>query len=91
MRLADKQIAEEEPDNPTNNETEHSVYHASKGSPFALGEDAIVERYEAELDQTQTWYLHQLDGPQDLAPPRQLSNVLLIAKLLFHTFRVVCC
>ena len=37
------------------------MYDAFEGFAFALGEDALVEEHEAELDQTQTRYLHQLD------------------------------
>ena len=37
------------------------MYYAFEGFAFALGEDALVEEHEAELDQAQTRYLHQLD------------------------------
>lgn len=61
VRLAKEEVAKEECDNPANNKTDHSVDDGFKGLAFALGEDALVEEYEAELDQAQTRYLHQLD------------------------------
>ena len=61
MRLANEKVAEEECDNPTNYKDDYSVYYAFEGFAFALGEDALVEEHEAELDQAQTRYLHQLD------------------------------
>ena len=67
VRLANEEIAEEECDDPTDYQDDCSVYDPFEGFAFAFGEDALVEEHEAELDQAQTRYLHQLDGPQDLA------------------------
>ena len=61
MPLAEEEVAKEECDNPTNDKADHSVNDAFEGFAFALGEDALVEEHEAELDQTQTRYLHQFD------------------------------
>ena len=61
MRLAQEKVAEEESDNPANYEDDYSVYDAFEDFAFALGEDALVEEHETELDQAQTWDLHQLD------------------------------
>ena len=61
VRLAKEKEAEEECDHPTNNKAGYSAYDAFEDFAFALGEDALVEEHEAELDQAQTRYLHQLD------------------------------
>ena len=51
VRLAKEKVAKEKCDNPTNYEDDYSVYDAFEGFAFALGEDALVEEHEAELDQ----------------------------------------
>ena len=51
VRLAKEKVAEEECDNPTSYEDDYSEYDAFEGFAFALGEDALVEEHEAELDQ----------------------------------------
>ena len=61
VRLAKEKVAKEECNNPTNYKADYSVYDAFEGFAVALGEDALVEEHEAELDQAQTRYLHQLD------------------------------
>lgn len=61
VRLANEKVAEEECHNPSSDKDDHSMYDAFEGFTFALGEDALVEEHEAELDQAQTRYLHQLD------------------------------
>lgn len=61
MRRAKEKVAKEERDDPTNNKADNCVYDATEGFAFAFGEDAFKEEHEAELDQAQTWYLHQFD------------------------------
>ena len=61
MRLANEKVAGEECDNPTDYKDDHSVYDAFEGFAFAFSEDALIEEDEAELDEAQTRYLHQLD------------------------------
>ena len=61
VRLAKEKEAQEECDNPTDNKAGYSAYDAFEDFAFGLGEDALVEEHEAELNQAQTRYLHQLD------------------------------
>lgn len=61
MSLANEKVAEEECDGPTDYDDDCSVDDASESFAFALGEDALVEEHEAELDQAQTGCLDQLD------------------------------
>ena len=53
------------------------MYDTFKSFAFALGEDTLVEEHEAELDQAQTRYLHQLDRPQDLDILSAIERIFL--------------
>lgn len=61
VRFANKKITKKKCDDSINNQINHFVYNVFEGFVFVFGEDALVEEHEAQLDQAQTRYLHQLD------------------------------
>ena len=66
VRFANKDIAEEEANDPHDNEAHDPIDDNTEGNTSTLCKDPLIKKHEAQLDQPQCWDLHQFNRPQDL-------------------------